>query len=77
MASGSYSYPSAGCNSRAMHEATWPPRARVELAQAPILVGLAALAVVGWLVTDERMAGMDVGPAPTSGRSASTSPSGS
>ena len=45
-----------------MHEATWPPRARVDLAQAPILVGLAAVAVVGWLVTDERMAGMDMGP---------------
>jgi predicted metal-binding membrane protein len=32
------------------------------LAQAPILFGLAAVAVVGWLLTDERMAGMDGGP---------------
>jgi predicted metal-binding membrane protein len=39
-----------------------PPSARVQPAQAAIVAALAAVAGLGWLLTDERMAGMDEGP---------------
>jgi hypothetical protein len=40
----------------------WPPSGRVHLAQAAIVVALVVVAGLGWLLTDERMAGMDEGP---------------
>lgn len=49
-------------NSRLVEETGWPPDERVHLAQAAIVVALVAVAALGWLLTHERMAGMDEGP---------------
>ena len=43
-------------------EAARLPRLRVDRRQLPLVGRLLVLAVVGWVVTDERMAGMDAGP---------------
>jgi len=43
-------------------ETSWPPGDRIHLAEATIAVALVAVAGLGWLLTDERMAGMDEGP---------------
>lgn len=43
-------------------EAARLPRLRAEPRQLSLVAALLVLAVVGWLVTDERMAGMDAGP---------------
>ncbi len=45
-----------------MEERGWPPSERIYLGQAAIVVALLAVAAIGWLLTDERMAGMDAGP---------------
>ena len=45
-----------------MEETRWPPTVRVQPAQAAIVVALVAVAGLSWLLTDERMAGMDEGP---------------
>jgi predicted metal-binding membrane protein len=45
-----------------VEETRWAPDDRVQLAQATILVALVAVAALGWLLTGERMAGMDEGP---------------
>jgi len=50
------------CNSRLVEETAWPPTDRVHLAQAAIVVALVVVAALGWLLTHERMAGMDEGP---------------
>jgi len=38
------------------------PRLGVDLRRLSLVAALLVLAFVGWLVTDERMAGMDAGP---------------
>ena len=43
-------------------ETSWPPGPRVHLGQAAIVVALVGVAGLGWLLTGERMAGMDEGP---------------
>ena len=43
-------------------ETSWPPGTRVHLGQAAIVVALVGVAGLGWLLTGERMAGMDEGP---------------
>jgi predicted metal-binding membrane protein len=43
-------------------EAARLPRVHADPRQLGLVAALLALAVVGWLVTDERMAGMDAGP---------------
>jgi len=40
----------------------WPRAERVQLAPAAVVVALVAVAALGWLLTDQRMAGMDEGP---------------
>jgi predicted metal-binding membrane protein len=45
-----------------MEETSWPPGGRIQPAQATTLVALVAVAGLGWLLTDEWMAGMDEGP---------------
>jgi predicted metal-binding membrane protein len=40
----------------------WPTGERIQLGQAAIIVALLALAALGWLLVDVRMAGMDEGP---------------
>jgi predicted metal-binding membrane protein len=45
-----------------MEEPSWRPSRRVHLAQAGIAVALVGVAGLGWLLTGERMAGMDEGP---------------
>ena len=45
-----------------MEETGWPPGGRVHGAQAALVVALIAVAGLGWLITGERMAGMDEGP---------------
>ena len=50
------------CNSRLVEETSWPAGVRIRPAQAAIAVALVAVAGLGWLFTDARMAGMDEGP---------------
>ncbi len=45
-----------------MEQTGWPRAERVQLAQAAVVVALVAVAALGWLLTDQRMAGMDEGP---------------
>jgi predicted metal-binding membrane protein len=45
-----------------MEEIGWGRGERIELAQAALVAALVAVAGLGWLLTDERMAGMDMGP---------------
>jgi predicted metal-binding membrane protein len=45
-----------------MEETAWPPRERIYLGQAAIVVVLLAVAMLGWLLTGKRMPGMDEGP---------------
>jgi len=49
---------------------------RLERAQFGLLALLLALALVAWLVTDDRMGGMESGPGMDLGGSPSTSPYG-
>jgi predicted metal-binding membrane protein len=48
-------------------ETGWPPRDRLHRAQAAILVPLVAVAGLAWLLTNDRMAGMDAGPGTDAG----------
>jgi predicted metal-binding membrane protein len=41
----------------------WPASERTDLARAAIVAALLVVAALSWLLTDERMAGMDEGPA--------------
>ena len=45
-----------------MEEAAWPRGERVQLAQAALVAVLVGVAALGWLLTGDRMAGMDMGP---------------
>jgi predicted metal-binding membrane protein len=45
-----------------VEEIGWPRGERLQLAQAALVAALIAVAGLGWLLTDERMAGMDMGP---------------
>ncbi|HEX6585056.1 MAG TPA: DUF2182 domain-containing protein [Thermoleophilaceae bacterium] len=45
-----------------MEQTAWPRAERIQLAQAAVVVALVAIAALGWLLTDQRMAGMDEGP---------------
>jgi predicted metal-binding membrane protein len=45
-----------------MEGTDWPRAGRIELAQASLVATLIAVATLAWLVTHERMAGMDMGP---------------
>jgi predicted metal-binding membrane protein len=45
-----------------MEETGWPRAERTQLAQAALVAALIAVAALGWLLTGERMAGMDMGP---------------
>jgi len=45
-----------------VEETGWPPSGRVDRAQAAIVAALIAVAGLGWLLTGQRMAGMDEGP---------------
>jgi hypothetical protein len=51
--------------------------ASVDRTGVALVAALIALAGLGWMITDERMAGMDAGPGSDPVRSASSSPSGS
>jgi hypothetical protein len=53
-------------------EAVRFPRIRLDRQLLALVSLLLGLAVVGLLVTDERMSGMNAGPAPIWGRSGST-----
>lgn len=48
------------------------PRAHADRRQLALVALLLALAIVGWLVTDDRMAGMDAGPGTDPGTVGST-----
>jgi predicted metal-binding membrane protein len=45
-----------------MEDTSWPRVERLELAQVAVVAALLAVAGLGWLLTGERMAGMDMGP---------------
>jgi predicted metal-binding membrane protein len=45
-----------------MEETRWPGAERIELAQGALVAALIAVAALGWLLTGERMSGMDMGP---------------
>jgi predicted metal-binding membrane protein len=45
-----------------VEETGWPRGERLKLAQAALVAALVAVAGLGWLLIDERMAGMDMGP---------------
>jgi hypothetical protein len=45
-----------------MEGTDWPRAGRIELTQASLVATLIAVATLAWLVTHERMAGMDMGP---------------
>ena len=45
-----------------MEETGWPRAERIQFAQVALVAALIAAAALGWLLTDERMAGMDMGP---------------